>query len=55
MRRLSLAHFTVMDADPVGLIDAGAAAGFDAVGFPIRTVLVHVWTAPWVQGVCCMI
>jgi sugar phosphate isomerase/epimerase len=32
---LSLAHFTVIDADPIGVIDAGAAAGFDAVGLRI--------------------
>jgi len=35
MRRLSLAHLTVMDADPVELIDAGAAGGFDTVGLRI--------------------
>ncbi|MGG5820232.1 sugar phosphate isomerase/epimerase family protein [Falsiroseomonas sp. HW251] len=34
-RLLSLAHFTVMDADPVGLVEAGAAGGFDAVGLRI--------------------
>lgn len=34
-RRLSLAHLTVMDADPVALIVAGAAGGFDAVGLRI--------------------
>jgi sugar phosphate isomerase/epimerase len=34
-RLLSLAHFTVMDADPVALIRTGAAAGFDAVGLRI--------------------
>jgi len=34
-RRISLAHFTVMDADPVALVQAGAAAGFDAVGLRI--------------------
>jgi sugar phosphate isomerase/epimerase len=32
MPRLSLAHFTVIDADPLELIDVAAAAGFDAVG-----------------------
>ena len=35
MPKLSLAHFTVIDADPITLIDAGAAAGFDAVGLRI--------------------
>jgi sugar phosphate isomerase/epimerase len=35
MRLLSLAHFTVIDADPVTLIDAGVAGGFDAVGLRI--------------------
>lgn len=35
MPLLSLAHFTVIDADPLALIDAGAAAGFDAVGLRI--------------------
>ena len=34
-RILSLAHFTVMDADPVALVEAGAAGGFDAVGLRI--------------------
>ena len=29
---LSLAHFTVLDADPIALIDAGFVGGFDAVG-----------------------
>jgi len=27
----------------------------EAVGVAVRVELVHVWTAPWVQGVCCMI
>jgi sugar phosphate isomerase/epimerase len=35
MPLLSLAHFTVIDADPIELIDAGAAGGFDAVGLRI--------------------
>jgi sugar phosphate isomerase/epimerase len=35
MRLLSLAHLTVLDADPVALIDAAAAGGFDAVGLRI--------------------
>ena len=35
MPLLSLAHFTVIDADPLLLIDVGAAAGFDAVGLRI--------------------
>jgi sugar phosphate isomerase/epimerase len=35
MPLLSLAHFTVIDADPLTLIDVGAAAGFDAVGLRI--------------------
>jgi sugar phosphate isomerase/epimerase len=35
MRMLSLAHFTAIDADPVALIEAGAAGGFDAVGLRI--------------------
>jgi sugar phosphate isomerase/epimerase len=35
MPLLSLAHFTVIDADPLALIDAGAAAGFHAVGLRI--------------------
>jgi sugar phosphate isomerase/epimerase len=34
-RLLSLAHFTVMDADPVALVQTAAAAGFDAVGLRI--------------------
>jgi sugar phosphate isomerase/epimerase len=35
MPLLSLAHLTVIDADPITLIDAGAAGGFDAVGLRI--------------------
>lgn len=35
IRPLSLAHLTVMDADPVTLIEAAAGAGFDAVGLRI--------------------
>ena len=35
MRQISLAHFTVIDTDPLALIDAGAAGGFDAVGLRI--------------------
>ena len=35
MRRISLAHLTVLDADPVSLIDAGKQGGFDAVGLRI--------------------
>jgi hypothetical protein len=35
MRTMSLAHLTVLDADPLALIDAGAAGGFDAVGLRI--------------------
>lgn len=31
----SLAHLTVIDADPLELIDAGVAGGFDAVGLRI--------------------
>lgn len=33
--RLSLAHLTVLDADPLTLIDAAAAGGFDAIGLRI--------------------
>ena len=35
MPLLSLAHFTVIDADPITLVDVAAAAGFDAVGLRI--------------------
>ena len=35
MRPISLAHLTVLDADPLTLIDAGAAGSFDAVGLRI--------------------
>ena len=35
MRTLSLAHLTVLDADPLTLIEAAAAGGFDAVGLRI--------------------
>lgn len=35
MQLLSLAHFTVIDADPLTLIEAGVAGGFDAVGLRI--------------------
>lgn len=34
-RSISLAHLTVLDADPLTLIDAGAAGGFDAIGLRI--------------------
>jgi sugar phosphate isomerase/epimerase len=34
-RRISLAHRTVIDADPLQLIDAAAAGGFDAIGLRI--------------------
>ena len=33
--RLSLAHLTVLDADPLQLIDAAVAGGFDAIGLRI--------------------
>jgi sugar phosphate isomerase/epimerase len=33
--KLSLAHLTVLDADPLTLIDAAAAGGFDAIGLRI--------------------
>ena len=32
---ISLAHLTVLDADPITLIDSAAAAGFDAIGLRI--------------------
>ena len=35
MRLLSLVHLTVLDADPLGLIDAAVAGGFDAIGLRI--------------------
>jgi sugar phosphate isomerase/epimerase len=35
MRQVSLAHLTVLEADPVGLIEAGKAAGFSAVGLRV--------------------
>ncbi len=35
MAVLSLAHFTIIDADPLTLIDVAAAAGFQAVGLRI--------------------
>lgn len=34
-RRLSLAHLTVLDADPLTLIEAAAAGGFDSIGLRI--------------------
>ena len=34
-RQTSLAHLTVLEADPVGLIEAGKAAGFGAVGLRV--------------------
>ena len=34
-RLLSLAHLTVLDADPLALIEAAAAGGFDAIGLRI--------------------
>jgi sugar phosphate isomerase/epimerase len=39
LRTLSLAHLTVLDADPVGLIEAGQAGGFDAVGLRVMPPL----------------
>ncbi|SRR5579871_724852 len=35
MPLLSLAHFTVIDADPIALIEAAQTAGYDAVGLRI--------------------
>lgn len=35
MRSISLAHLTMLDADPLTLINAGAAGGFDAIGLRI--------------------
>lgn len=35
MTRISLAHLTVIDADPLQLIDAAAAGGFDSIGLRI--------------------
>jgi sugar phosphate isomerase/epimerase len=35
LRLLSLAHLTVLDADPLGLIDAAVAGGFGAIGLRI--------------------
>jgi sugar phosphate isomerase/epimerase len=34
-RRISLAHLTVIDADPLQLIDAAAVGGFDSIGLRI--------------------
>jgi sugar phosphate isomerase/epimerase len=34
-RPISLAHLTVLDADPVALVDAGVAGGFDAIGLRV--------------------
>jgi sugar phosphate isomerase/epimerase len=39
LRPISLAHLTVLDADPIALIDAAAAAAFDAVGLRIVPAL----------------
>jgi sugar phosphate isomerase/epimerase len=39
LRPISLAHLTVLDADPIALIDAAAAGGFDAVGLRIVPAL----------------
>src|SRR6202041_1806041 len=39
LRLVSLAHLTVLDADPLALIDAAAAGGFDAVGLRIRPAM----------------
>src|SRR5215471_11089400 len=35
MPLLSLAHFTVVEADPITLIEAAQAAGYDAIGLRI--------------------
>jgi sugar phosphate isomerase/epimerase len=50
LRLLSLAHLTVLDADPLALIDAAAAGGFDAVGLRIvpalrRSARSPMWSA----------
>jgi sugar phosphate isomerase/epimerase len=34
-RPISLAHLTVLDADPIALIDAGVAGGFDTIGLRV--------------------
>ena len=39
MRKMSLAHFTVMDAPPGELVSIAAQAGFDAVGLRIEPPL----------------
>ena len=39
MGLISLAHLTVLDADQLGLIEAAAAGGFDAVGLRIVPAL----------------
>jgi sugar phosphate isomerase/epimerase len=39
LRPISLAHLTVLDADPIALIDAAAANSFDAVGLRIVPAL----------------
>ena len=35
MPLLSLAHFTVVEADPITLIEAAQAGGYDAIGLRI--------------------
>jgi sugar phosphate isomerase/epimerase len=39
MRQISLAHLTVLDADPVELIEAAKFGGFDAVGLRVMPPL----------------
>jgi sugar phosphate isomerase/epimerase len=51
MRPISLAHLTVIDADPLTLIDAGAAGGFDAIGLRIVPPLPGDTTVPVVGDI----
>jgi sugar phosphate isomerase/epimerase len=50
-RLLSLAHLTVLDADPLALIDAAAAVGFDAIGLRIVPPFVTETIVPVVGDV----
>ena len=44
--RISLAHLTVHDADPLQLIDAALAGGFDSIGLRIVPSRPGEWHAP---------
>jgi sugar phosphate isomerase/epimerase len=51
MRLISLAHLTVLDADPIGLVEVGKDGGFDAVGLRVVPPLASDKITPVVEDV----